>query len=167
MTLIKNAWVTVLTFTQVGHPSTSYDFAGANTNILGWDPQVERRGSSRPRMQMHGLHGRPSVYDGLLINHEGVFGPADSQLAVIQERDALIAAIFGDLSASPLDDLSIGTLTVKYLGWSETASAPVTLAAAPQFAFKGDDVLTLGYQIQWQCDTPYFTGDVSGDPVLL
>lgn len=161
-----NAWIETLTFTAVGDPSVTYDFNGENTNILMFDPKPAPRGSSRPRMQAHGMNPRRTIFGGLEIAHEGVFGPADSQTLVVAERDALLAALLGDLSASPSDETNMGTLTVKYLGWSESASGLVSIDSYA-FAFGASDVLTLAYQIQWRCDQPYFVGNTSGDPVLL
>lgn len=154
--------IETLSFTSVD--AVTYDFKGDGNDVQVWVPTLATRGQTRPRMQMHGSNARRLFFDGLTIDHEGQF-IADTQEEVVAERDALLAALLGDLSAPP-DATKLGTLTVKYLGWAETATADVAIDSY-QAGFAREDLLTLAYQIQWRCDLPYFVGDDSDDPVPL
>lgn len=156
------SFIETLTFVSVD--AVTYDFKGDGNDVQVWVPSLATRGQSRPRMQMHGNNPRRLFFDGLTIDHEGQF-IADTQEDVVAERDALLAAMLGDLS-SPPDGTKLGTLTVKYLGWDESATADVSIDSY-QAGFARDDLLTLAYQIQWRCDLPYFVGDDSDDPVQL
>lgn len=159
-----SAFIETLTFTSVA--AVTYDFNDGSNDVQIWLPTLAPRGQSNPRMQMHGTNPRSTLLGQLSIDHEGLFGPAASQEDVIAERDALNAALFGDLSAPPPGAGKIGTLTVKYLGWTETATGPVSIDSYSA-GFAASDILTLAYSISWRCDLPYFIGDTSGDPVLL
>lgn len=156
------AFIETLSFTSVG--AVTYDFKTDQNDVQVWVPSLATRGQTRPRMQMHGTNPRKLFFEGLTIDHEGQF-IADAQEDVVTERGALLAALLGDLSAPP-DDTKLGTLTVKYLGWTETASADVSIDSY-QAGFARDDLLTLAYQIQWRCELPYFIGDDTDDPVTL
>lgn len=158
------AFIEELSFVSL--TAVTYDFASNDRNDVGtWLPSIARRGSQRARMQQHGTHPRRTAYEGLVIDHEGrLIG--DTQQEAVEERDAMVAALLGDLTVVS-DETSIGVLTVKYLGWAESASASVSLDGGPQTGFRPDDIRILAYQLQWRCDLPYFIGDTSGDPVFL
>lgn len=152
-----------LTFTSI--EAVTYDFKAAGNDVTVFVPNIAVRGSSRPRMQMHGSHPRAVLFDGLTIDHEGIF-IADAQEDVVAERDSLLACLLGDLTVAP-GASTLGTLTVGYLGWAETATADVTIDSYQSGFQLKDDLLTLAYQIQWRCEQPYFTGDDTSDPVYL
>lgn len=157
-----SAFIETLTFTSVA--AVTYDFNNDQNDVQVWQPSLERRGQPRARMQMHGTNPRATFLNGLVIDHEGVF-IADTQTALVTERDALLAALLGGLSTPPTGT-KLGTLTVKYLGWTETATGDVSIDSYAAGIAAGD-ILTFAYQIQWRCDLPYFTGDTSGNPVRL
>lgn len=156
--------VAELSFVQVGDPSVTYDFFDGQNDVQIWTPSMASRGQSRAQMQMHGDHPRNPLFGGLTIDHEGIF-IADTQEDVVAERDLLLAALLGDLTEPPASEV-LGTLTVKYLGWTESASQDVTVDTITA-GFTGTDLLTLSYQIQWRTTKPYFIGDMSNNPVYV
>lgn len=160
-----SALVDTLKFTNLATPSVVvYDFKGDGNDVQVFTPQITPRGSARSKMGMHGDHQRRPLFSGVTIVHEGIF-IADTQEDLIAERDALLYCLLGDLTASPFGT-KLGTLTVKYLGQSESATGDVSIDGYTA-GFTGADLLTLAYQIQWRSDLPYFIGDTSSDPVYL
>lgn len=148
--------------------SGSYDFTKARASIKKWDANVASRtsGINRPKLQMHGEHGVWPVYGALIIDHEGLLVAEDTpptQAGVIAERDALLAAILGDLTQPPANEI-LGTLSVQYAGWPSPAVGNVILDTY-SLPLTSDDVTTISYMFTWRSITPYFLR--SGTPVRI
>lgn len=150
-----------LTFTDLF--AATYDFVGTGKGIRVWTPKVSPRLTKRPRMQSHGRWPNYTLFDGLDIHHEGIID--GTQAAIMTERQAMLNAVLGDLSAV-VGDAKLGTLTVKYLGWTETASADVTIDDYDA-TLAYDPSTVQAYMFQWAAFLPYFVGDSSGDKYHL
>jgi hypothetical protein len=140
-----------------------YDFVpNGNQRVTKFEGAIAPRGSDTSRMGMHGFNPRRTLFDGMQISHEGLFlaaagAVADAGQALIAERDAMLAVLLGDLDDVP-DGTSLGTLTVKLAGWTETASAPAQVSSWSA-SLDSKSVRTAAYMIGWTLATPYLLGD--------
>lgn len=151
-----------LSFTNLA--AVTYDFMGDGNRVQLWKPNVQPRGSGRARMQAHGENPRFPFFGALTIHQEGLFR-GRRHAAVLSERQAFLDALLGDLTVAPADS-KLGTLTVKYIGWTESATGDVTADDHDEPLSK-DNVNVLPYMITWRSFLPYFVGDDSSDPVNL
>jgi len=148
--------------------SGSYDFTKRRASIKKWDPNVASRtsGVARPKLQTHGEHGVWPVYGALIIDHEGLLVAEDTpptQAGVMAERDELLAAILGDLTVPPVNEV-LGQLSVLYAGWPSPAVGDVILDSY-SLPVTSSDVTTLSYMFSWRSITPYFLRSTT--PVYL
>lgn len=155
------ALVEEIRFTNLA--ADSYDFVpNDNQRVTKFEGAIAPRGSETARMGMHGFNPRRTLFDGMQISHEGMLlatgvSLEDAGAALIAERDAMLAILLGDLSDVP-DGTSLGTLTVKLAGWTETASAPAQVSSWSA-ALDSKSVRTAAYMIGWTLETPYLLGD--------
>lgn len=123
------------------------------------------RGGDTGKMGMHGFNQRRTLFEGLQIQHEGMFlasgndypDLADASAALVAEHDAMIAAIVGDLTTPPTDT-SLGELQVKLAGWDQLYFAKASLSSW-SWGLSKDAVRTSPYMLGWTLETPYLIGD--------
>lgn len=143
----------------------------ASQRVTTFSGSLPGRGDNVGKMSMHGFNPRRQLFEGLQIQHEGMFVAdgntypdlVDAAGALIAEHDAMIAAIVGDLTTPP-DGTSLGQLQVKLTGWDQMYFANATLSSW-SWGLSKDAVRTSPYMIGWTLETPYLVGD--DDPSLF
>lgn len=146
--------------------ATTYDWVpNANQRVTMFSGSLPPRGSDTGKLSMHGFNQRRTLFEGLQIQHEGLFlatGDAyplagDASAALIAEHDAMIAAIVGDLTAPP-SDTSLGTLRVQLTGWDQVYKAKASLSSW-SWGLSKDAVRTSPYMLGWTLETAYLIGE--------
>lgn len=147
--------------------AVEYDFVpNAAQRVTKFAGALNARGSDTGKMGMHGFNARRMLFEGMQIAHEGLIiapGPSTyeaASVALITERDLMLACLLGDLSVPPAA-VSHGVLTVKLAGWAHSASGAVQVSSWSADLTK-DSVRTCDYMLGWTLEKPYLLDDVDG-----
>lgn len=136
-----------------------------NQRVTTFGGSLPPRGDNTGKLGMHGFNPRRTLFEGLQIQHEGMFLASandypdldDAAAALVAEHDAMIAAIVGDLTTPP-DGTSLGQLQVKLAGWDQLYFGPATLSSW-SWPLAKDAVRTSPYMLGWTLEQPYLIGD--------
>jgi hypothetical protein len=143
-----------------------FDFLQPSCRVREFSSSYQARGDDRPRMQAHGDNERVPYYPGLPLHQEGLLlGATPEEFVAV--RDELATALLGRLDVAGAPATSNGRLTIRYAGWTESASADVLVVSYEPPLTVSDGLKTGPYMIAWKAYTPYFLGDDSELPYYL